>query len=221
MHKLIVSTLAILALVGSGRTSQAFIELTVEDKTVNAGTSTTLNVVWSSTTALDYLTTNFMITAVGGATSGAVTFTNTSGVAPLPPLNDTNYVFAGNSDDAGLLPINPASVSTTTWSNDTYNFADSTATVGDYNQNGSRLWTILNIDISGLAAGQYQIVLGSSEFTNAANPSPNGLTPTMTGGLITISQVPEPGTWALGAIAASILCISARRRNLRPAKELP
>lgn len=212
MHKLIVSTLAILALVGSGRTGQAFIELTVENKTVNAGTSTTLNVIWSSTTALDYLTTNFMITAVGGATSGAATFTNTSGVAPLPPLNDTNYVFSGDSDDAGLLPINPASVSTTTWSNDTYNFADSTSSLTDYAQNGSRLWTILNIDISGLASGQYQIVLGSSEYTNAANPTPNGLTPTMTGGLITINQVPEPGTWALAVIATAMLGAASRRR---------
>ena len=214
MRKLIVSTLAVLALAGQFRTSQAFIDLTVESKTVNAGSTTTLNVTWSSTTALNYLSTEFIITAVGGSTSGAVTFTNTAGVAPLPPLNDTNYVFAGNSDDASLLPNNPASVSTTNVADDTYIFADSTATAGtEYTQNGTRLWTVLNLDISALATGSYQITLGSSEYTNNANPTSPGLTPTLTGGLITINQVPEPTTWALASIATMMLALAARRKS--------
>lgn len=212
MRKLIVSVIAVLALSGYCRSSQAFLDLTVEDKTVNAGTSATLNVIWSSTTPLNYLTTEFILTAVGGSTTGAVTFTNTSGVAPLPPVNDTNYIFAGDSDDAFLLPNNPTSVYTTNWSNDTYNIADSTTSGNDYTQNGSRLWTILNLDISALATGQYQITLGSSEFTNAANPGPNGLVPNMTGGLITISQVPEPTTWALAGITTVMVAAISRCR---------
>jgi hypothetical protein len=35
----------------------------------------------------------------------------------------------------------------------------------------------------------------------------------MTGGLITINQVPEPGTWVLAAMAASVIACATRRRK--------
>jgi len=213
MRKL-YTILAVLALMGQHCTSQAFVDLTLESKSVNAGSSVAINAIWSSTTPLDYLTTEFIVTAVGFSPSGEVFFSTTAGAPPVPPLTDTNYVFSSNSDDLiNLTSTNPASVYTTNWSNDTYNFADSTSVAGDYVQNGTRIWTILNLDISSLASGSYQIILGSSGYTNAASPSLPGLTPSFTGGLITINAVPEPSTWALAAIGATALAALSRRHQ--------
>jgi len=208
---IIIAAFAALALSDQARA----VDLTIESKTVNAGSTASLNVVWSSTTALDYLTTEFIITALGSAASGQVTYTTTGGAPPVPPLSNTNYVFYNDSDDLISLPTsNPASVLQTNWAADTYNFADSTNSATDYAQNGSRLWTILNLNISSLASGSYQITLGSSKYTNAANQSP-GLTPTMTGGLITVTAVPEPSTVVMVAIATGAVAILARRRKSR------
>jgi len=208
---IIIAAFAALALSDQARA----VDLTIESKTVNAGSTASLNVVWSSTTALDYLTTEFIITALGSAASGQVTYTTTGGAPPVPPLSNTNYVFYNDSDDLISLPTsNPASVLQTNWAADTYNFADSTNSATDYAQNGSRLWTILNLNISSLASGSYQITLGSSVYTNAANQSP-GLTPTMTGGLITVTAVPEPSTVVMVAIATGAVAILARRRKSR------
>jgi hypothetical protein len=209
---IIIAAFAALALSDQARA----VDLTIESKTVNAGSTTSLNVVWSSTTPLNYLSTEFIITTVGSAPSGQVTYTNTGGIPPVPPLSDTNYVFYNDSDDLiNLSTSNPASVLQTNWAADSYNFVDSTASGNDYAQNGSRLWTILNLNISSLASGSYQITLGSSSYTNAANPTLPGLTPTMTGGLITVTAVPEPSTVVMVAIATGAVAILARRRKSR------
>ena len=207
---IIIAAFAALALSDQARAA----DLTIESKTVNAGLTTSLSVVWSSTTPLNYLSTEFIITPVGSSPSGQVTYTNTLGVPPLPPLSDTNYVFYNDSSDLISLPsINPASVYRTNWSDDTYNFVDSTNSATDYAQNGSRLWTILNLNISSLASGSYQITLGSSEYFNASITMTPGLTPTITGGLITVTAVPEPSTVVMVAIATGAVAILARRRK--------
>lgn len=209
--------LAILCTTSLGHWARAVDQLTADNVTVNNGSTITMNVIWSTTEAIDFLTTDFLITPVGSSPAGEVIFTNTpinatTGTPGVPPLSNGNYVFSGDSDDLiSLSGSNPASVSTTNTPYDTYIFADSTNSATDYAQSGFRLWTMLQIDASALASGTYQITLGSSQYTNAANPS--GLTPTLAGGLITINQVPEPGTWALAAVATGAIACTTRRRK--------
>lgn len=216
MRKLTV-VLASLALMGLSVSARAGInyDLTIQNQTVNAGGNVALQVTWTSSyPVLKFLTTEFIITAVGSAPAGEVTFTNTTtgpgkGDPVFPPLNHPDYVFYGDSDDYITLPTtNPASVSTTNWSFDTYNFADSSNSNTDVPQDGTKLWTILNISTTGLAAGNYQITLGSSTFDFDTNTDQ---IPTFTGGLITV--VPEPSTIALSMISVSALVVLLRRRN--------
>ena len=207
--------LALLAIMGSAGTSRA-LDLTLDSPSVNAGSQVTINVIWSSTTALKYLSTEFIITAVGGAPTGEVTFANTpidatTGTPAMPDLNAANYVFSGDSDDfITLSGNNPASVFTTNWAYDTYNMSDSTNSGNDYAQDGTRLWTVLTINTTGLASGQYQITAGNSVFDTTALA---GQTPSISGGLITVNAVPEPSTYALAAIATTALAGLARRRK--------
>ena len=230
MRKLI-AILSVLAILGMPKASQAVdIKLTLEDKTVYAGTTVAVKVTWTSTTPLNYLSTAFVLTAVGAAPTGEVTFTNTPGTPLNPgdpafgepafaPINDPTYLFYGNSSDFIVAPTsNPASVTTTNWDYDTYNIADSTDNGADVTPTSpNNLWTILNLTISNLANGQYQLTLGSSDYNNIAlggtgAPLSNA---DISGGLITVNAapVPEPSTIAMGAIASGAMLILARRRK--------
>jgi hypothetical protein len=157
-----------------------------------------------------------------------VTFTNTPGTpaagdpafgAPaFAPINDSTYVFFGNSSDLINAPTsNPASVTSTNWDYDTYIFADSTNNGADVSPTSpNNMWTILNLTISNLADGQYQITLGSSDYNNIALGTGAPLTSSdIAGGLITVNTapVPEPSTIAMGAIASGAILILARRRK--------
>jgi hypothetical protein len=231
MRKLI-AILSVLAVLGMSKASQAVdIKLTLEDKTVFAGTTVAVKVSWTSTTPLNFLSTEFILTAVGSATAGEVTFTNTPGTpanpgdpafgAPaFPPINNPSYVFYGNSSDFINAPTsNPASVTSTNWDYDTYIIADSTNDGADADPStseGQVLWTILNLTISNLADGQYQITLGNSDYNNIALGTGAPLTSSdIVGGLITVNTapVPEPSTIAMGAIASGAILILARRRK--------
>ncbi len=229
MRKLI-AILSVLAVLGMSKASQAVdIKLTLEDKTVFAGTTVAVKVSWTSTTPLNFLSTEFILTAVGSATAGEVTFTNTPGTpaagdpafgAPaFAPINDSTYVFFGNSSDFINAPTsNPASVTSTNWDYDTYIFADSTNNGADVSPTSpNNMWTILNLTISSLAVGQYQITLGNSDYSNIALGITGApLTSSdIAGGLITVNTapVPEPSTIAMGAIASGAILILARRRK--------
>ena len=119
MRKLI-AILSVLAILGMSKASQA-VAITLEDKTVYAGTTVAVKVSWTSTTPLNALSTAFILTAVGSAQAGEVTFTNTPGTPANPgdpafgepafaPINDSTYVFFGNSSDFMVAPTsNPAS----------------------------------------------------------------------------------------------------------------
>ena len=204
-----IPILIALAIMGLSQRAQA-VDLTLDSPTTTAGSPVAINVMWSGP-ALNYLTTEFIITALSGATASEVSF---SSPVATPPLGQSDYVFFGDSSDLINGPtINPASISTTNWANDTYNFSDSTDSGNDVTPgSGTNLWTILNLTITSLAAGQYQITLGSSEYTNSATTG-TGPTPTITGGLITVNvaPVPEPSTWALAVIATATLASLARR----------
>jgi len=229
MRKLI-AILSVLAVLGMSKASQAVdIKLTLEDKTVFAGTTVAVKVSWTSTTPLNFLSTEFILTAVGSATAGEVTFTNTPGTpaagdpafgAPaFAPINDSTYVFFGNSSDFINAPTsNPASVTSTNWNYDTYIIADSTNNGADVSPTSpNNMWTILNLTISNLADGQYQITLGNSDYSNIALGITGApLTSSdIAGGLITVNTapVPEPSTIAMGAIASGAILILARRRK--------
>ena len=204
-----IPILIALAILGHSQRAQA-VDLTLDSPTTNAGTTVAINVLWTGP-LLNYLSTEFIITALSGAPAGEVSF---SSPVATPPLGLSTYVFYNDSSDLINGPlINPASISTNNWANDTYNFADSTDSTSDVTPAaGTNLWTILNLTITGAASGQYQITLGNSEYTDSTTIG-TGPTPTITGGLITINAVPEPGTWALAAIATATLATLARRRQ--------
>ena len=206
-----IPILIALAIMGLSQRAQA-VDLTLDSPTTTAGSTVAINVMWTGP-VLNFLTTEFIITAVSGAPAGEVSF---STPVATPPLGQSTYVFFGDSSDLINSPsINPASISTTNWANDTYNFSDSTDSTNNVTPgSGTNLWTILNLTITSLAAGQYQITLGSSEYTNSATTG-TGPTPTITGGLITVNAapVPEPSTWALAVIATAALASLARRRQ--------
>ena len=206
-----IPILIALAIMGLSQRAPA-VDLTLDSPTTTAGSTVAINVMWTGP-VLNFLTTEFIITAVSGAPAGEVSF---STPVATPPLGQSTYVFFGDSSDLINGPsINPASISTTNWANDTYNFSDSTDSGNNVSPgSGTNLWTILNLNITSLAAGQYQITLGNSEYTNSATTG-TGPTPTITGGLITVNAapVPEPSTWALAVIATAALSSLARRRQ--------
>jgi hypothetical protein len=208
-----IPILVALAIMGLSQRAPA-VDLTLDSPTTTAGSTVAINVLWTGP-VLNYLTTEFIITTVSGSPAGEVSF---SSPVATPPLSQSTYVFYNDSFDLISSPTsNPASISQSTWANDTYNFSDSTNSTNNVTPgSGTNVWTILNLTITGLASGTYQITLGSSEYTNSSTPSgTTGPTPTMTGGLITVNvaPVPEPSTWALAAIATAALAALARRRQ--------
>ena len=206
-----IPILIALAMAGLSQRAQA-VDLTLDSPTTTAGSTVAINVMWTGP-VLNFLTTEFIITAVSGAPAGEVSF---SSPVATPPLGQSDYVFFGDSFDLINAPTNnPVTIYQSSWANDTYNFADNTNSTNDVTPgSGSNLWTILNLTITSLAAGQYQITLGSSEYTDSTTTG-TGPSPTMTGGLITVNAapVPEPSTWALAAIATAALATLARRRQ--------
>jgi hypothetical protein len=204
-----IPILVALAIMGLSQRAPA-VDLTLDNPTTTAGSTVAINVLWTGP-VLNYLTTEFIITTVSGSPAGEVSF---SSPVATPPLSQPNYVFYNDSFDLISSPTsNPASISQSTWANDTYNFSDSTNSTNNVTPGaGTNVWTILNLTITGLASGQYQITLGSSEYTDSSTTG-TGPTPTMTGGLITINAVPEPSTWAMAAIGATALAALARRRQ--------
>ena len=206
-----IPILVALAIMGLSQRAPA-VDLTLDSPTTTAGSTVAINVTWTGP-ALNYLTTEFIITALSGAPAGEVSF---SSPVATPPLSQLDYVFYNNSYDLIKLPTsNPASIYQSIWANDTYNFSDSTDSDSNVTPgSGTNVWTILNLTITGLASGQYQITLGSSDYADSSTIG-TGPTPTMTGGLITVNAapVPEPSTWALAAIATAALAALARRRQ--------
>ncbi len=186
--------------------------LTAGDLTINVGQNGTLDVIWSSTQTLNYLNTQFVLRAVTGAAGGAVFTEVTAGVPPMPPITDSNYLFYGNSA-AVTAGGNPASVGIDAWAGDSYFLSDTTDDGLDFLQNGSRLWT--RLDITGVSAGTYQLHLLSSEYDYGAT---SGVAVPLTGsdlsgGLITVNSVtsvPEPGGFVLGLSVLAFALFTAR-----------
>ncbi len=216
--------LILLTLASMGLSQRALAaNLSLGSPTVDPGTTVAISVLWTGP-ALNYLTTEFIVTAVSGAPTGQVSF---SSPVAVPPLSQLDYVFYNNSDSLITLPAaNPASIYQTNWTNDTYNFADSTNDSNNATPSaGTNLWTILNLTFTGAATGQYQISLGSSEYTDSSTLG-TGPSPTFSGGLITMNlapaaATPEPAGFLLGGGPALIGVGALLRRRVRPGQAAP
>jgi hypothetical protein len=192
--------------------------LTAENLTVGPGQSGTMNVIWSSTQAVNYLNTQFVIKAITGSAGGAVFTEVVAGVPPMPPVTDSNYVFSGNSS-AVTAGGNPASVGTDAWASDSYFLLDATGNSLDYLQDGSRLWTTLNI--TGIDPGTYQLHLINSEYDyNSTGGAAEPLTDAnLSGGLITVTTsggtgaVPEPSSMVIFGLCAAATALRVQRRQ--------
>lgn len=204
--------------------------LQAENLSIIAGNSGQIRIFWETPdpVGINYLQTEFILTPVTGA-AGGVSFSGPS----LPPFSDSTYMFAGNSwqqdyynDPANAPAPNPATVYMTNWTNDTYNYNDSTLNSANAPQDGTRLWTILDLSSIAGTSGTYQLTVGSSEYDYSGNtlgPIPI-LTSDLSGGLITVtsgggggpgtlSAVPEPGSLAVMATVIGGLSLRALRRR--------
>lgn len=213
----VLSMVCLLALTSSG---YAAVFMSATNETINAGQTGTVTVTWTSTQAINYLQTEFILTAVTGPSAG-LSFTN----PPALPTWTGNYVFAGDSFQEDFYntstnPPNPASVSQTHWSNDTYNYTDMTSSGNDYAQDGTRFWLVLSLTAASGVSGTYQLTFGSSEYDYVGSAGPTNLTGAdLSGGLITITNngggaVPEPAT---GLVVAGLLATGVMSRFRRKA----
>lgn len=192
--------------------------ITAGDLTVAVGASGTIDVTWSSTQAINYLNTQFVLRAVTGSSGGAIFNVDGLGNPAVPPLSDPNYVFSGDSLAFSTLPSNPASVTQDVWAGDSYIFADGSFSGNDVSQDGNNLWTTLTI--TGVSAGTYQLRLLSSEYDFSTSSGALPLIDAdLTGGLITVTgaaAVPEPSSLLIGATAFGWFTRKVRRsRKLR------
>jgi hypothetical protein len=211
----LLSMVCLLATTYSGY-SAVFMSAT--NTTINAGQTGSVTVTWTSTQAINYLQTEFILTAVTGPSAG-LSFTNP---ASLPTWTG-NYVFAGNSFQENFYNTNsnapnPASVSTINWTDDTYNYNDSTLNGNNATQDGTRFWLVLNLTAAAGVSGTYQLTFGSSEFDYVGSTGATALT-SLSGGLITINgggggAIPEP---ASGLVLSGLLATGFLRRVRRKA----
>jgi hypothetical protein len=134
------------------------------------------------------------------------------------PINDSNYVFSGDSFAYTNAPsVNPAAVTQDAWAGDSYTFADQTVSGLDAIQTGSKLWTTFSI--TGVSAGTYQLRLLDSEYEyTAIAGAAIALTDSdLTGGLITVTggaAVPEPSTLLIGATVIGWVARNRRRSRI-------
>jgi hypothetical protein len=177
--------------------------LTVDNVTIQAGGTGQVTVKWTSTQSLNYLVTGFVLEKISGDDQAVSYIVDGNGKPSMPPLLDSLYLFAGNSFAADSLPDNPASVSETNYASDTYLMSDATSDFLDYAQDGTRVWTVLNLMAEAGKSGVYRLVLQSSEYDFASSGGMAvGLNASdLDGGIITIQDinpVPEPSSFVMG-----------------------
>jgi hypothetical protein len=142
---------------------------TADNVTIQAGGSGQIYVRWTSTQSLNYLVTGLVLARISGDDQAVSYSVDGNGAPAIPPLSDTNYLFAGNSFAASSLPVNPATVSQTNYAADTYTMADATSDSADYAQDGTRVWTVLNLMAGANKSGVYRLVFQSSEYDFASS----------------------------------------------------
>jgi hypothetical protein len=188
---------------GCSMVASAGIVLTADNVTIQAGGTDKVTVRWTSTQSLNYLITGFVLEKISGDDQAVSYIVDGNGEPDMPPLSDALYLLAGNSFAADSLPVNPASVSQTNYAADTYVMGDTTSDSNDYAQDGTRVWTVLNLTAGAGKSGVYRLVFQSSEYDFASSGGTAvGLNASdLDGGIITIQNinpVPEPSSFVMG-----------------------
>lgn len=214
------AALSMVCLLASTTSGYSAAIMSATNETINAGQTGTVTVTWTSTQVINYLQTEFILKAVTGPNAG-LSFTN----PPVLPTWTGSYVFAGDSFQDDFYTnnaTNPASVSTTNWTEDTYNYNDFTLSGNDFAQDGTRYWLVLNLTAASGVSGTYQLTFGSSEYDHSGTSGATALLRSdLSGGLITINgggggggAVPEP---ASGLVLAGLLAAGGLSRVRRKA----
>lgn len=212
--------------------AEAGIILSIANQTVNAGSSFSVDVLAEATGATsgaNSFALDFQIVSLSGANPGVVGQVAHAVPAAVPNFSNSNYVFSGDSlaDTlwAGGTGITSWSVSTINpaWNNDTYNVTDMTNSGNNASLLTPRYLATLYFDVTAAAAGEYQILLGSSEF-DADDANPFGELPVFpvmasgrNAGIITVNgltSVPEPGSAVLGGLLLVGVFAWQRRRRM-------
>ncbi|MFN5053777.1 MAG: hypothetical protein ACK5L2_19185 [Planctomyces sp.] len=223
---------AVAAVVLATACAEAGIILSIANQTVNAGSSFSVDVLAEATggtSGANSFVLDFQIVSLSGANPGVVGQVSHAVPAAVPNFSNPNYVFFGDSFAdtlwAGGTGITSWSVSTINpaWNNDTYNMSDMTNSLTNATLLTSRYLATLYFDVTAAAAGEYQILLGSSEF-DADDANPFGELPVFpvmasgsNAGIITVNgltSVPEPGSAVFGALLLFAAAAWQRRRRL-------
>ena len=203
---------------GCPSVASAGIIMSADNVTIQAGGTGQVTVKWTSIQSLNYLATGFVLEKISGDDQAVSYIVDGLGNPAMPPLSATDYLFAGNSFAAVSLPTNPASVSQTNYVADTYIMSDATLDLSDYAQDGTRVWTVLNLTAGVGTSGVYRLVFQSSEYDFAASGGTAvGLNASdLDGGIITIqnpSVVPEPSGFVLGLTGCMAMFWGLRKRG--------
>ena len=197
--------------------AEAGVMISIANQTVNANSTFSVDVFaigTGGTGGTNYFALEFQVISASGANPGVAGQLSHTTPAGVPTFSNSSYVF--NADSlaettwAGGTGAASWSVSSNGWTNDTYIMSDMTNSGNDASLLTSRYLATLYFTVGATAAGEYKVVLGSSEFdVDSANPV--GEVPAYpvmdTGsnaGFFTVngggSPVPEPGTAVVGGL---------------------
>lgn len=215
--------------------AEAGIIVSIANQTVNASSTFSVDVFASGTGGTGGANTfalEFQVVAASGANpgvAGQLSHKTVAGVpAGVPNFSNSNYLFYGDSFAEGLWANGSGSpswsVSQTAWADDTYIVSDAAISTNNSSLLSPRYLTTLYFTAGATAAGEYQVVLGSSEF-DVDPADPVGEVPVYpimaTGsnaGVFTVNgagaTVPEPGTAVVGGLLLAGV-LAWRRRSRR------
>ena len=218
--------------------AEAGVIISIANQTVNANSTFSVDVFASGTgvAGANYFNLELQVVSASTATPGVAGQLAYTTPAVAPTFSNTNYLFYNDSfaettSNGGTGPTS-WSVSTLGWADDTYNFTDFSNSVTDVSLATPRYLATLYFTASATASGDYQVVLGSSEFVVDGNiqvlntgPNPGLFMNTGTNsGLFTVNggatAVPEPSSALLCGLLLAGSVIRSRRRASRKSTQV-